>query len=135
MKNLLIILFVFIGINLFSQRVYTDSILITGITGADTTLTIPFKTEMGSSIMFDFTNFDADDAILDFGYSQGTCFSRVDDNRIPIVLSTAVYDYDINGTTKAGILFKDLKWGSKEIMFKLTKTSVTSGTLIWRFVR
>ena len=139
MKNLLIILFVFIGLTTFSQRVYTDSIDVSTISGADTMITIPFRSESGSSIEFDFTNFDADDAILDFGYINNRCFSRADDNRLPLTLSTALYDYTTNCSvssgTYAGVILTNIKWNSKYIVFKLTLTSVTTGTFIYSFIR
>lgn len=114
----------------------TDSIAITDITGTDTTLFIPFRSEFGSSITFDFTNFDAWDAILSFGYSTDKVgITTIDDNRNPFTLDSAVYAQAINGTTKCRIAFESDKWGFKYIAFKLTKTTVSSGTLIWTWNR
>jgi len=136
MKNLLIILFVFIGLTTFSQRIYTDSILFSGITGSDTTLFIPFKTEMGSGIIFDFTSFDADDAILDFGYSNdGIGMVSIDDNRNPFTLDSTTYTKTVNGVTTVKLGFNNLKWSYKYICFKLTVSSVTTRVFEWRFVR
>ena len=120
----------------FSQRVYTGTLDVSTISGTDTTLFIPFKTELGSAIVFDFTNFDADDAILNFGYSNNdSSMVSIDDSRNPFTLSTATYDFVVNGTTMAQLGFKDLKWGYKYIAIKLTLTSVTTGDFNYNFVR
>ena len=136
MKKLITIILMLSCLAGFSQRVYTGSIDVSTISGADTTLFIPFKTEMGSSIVFDFTDFDADDAVFSFGYSQNdSSMVSIDDSRNPFTLSTATYDNAVNGVTRAQLGFVNLKWGFKYIAFELTKTSVTTGTLNWYFVR
>ena len=136
MKRLTIILLIAIPFTLNAQRAYVDSIQISAITGTDTTLFVPFRTVDGGSIQFDFTNFDADDAILDFAQSNDKAGAiTIDDTRIPVTLSKVTYTKSVNGVTKNRYGFEADQWNFKYIAIKLTKTSVTSGTLIWTWVR
>ena len=132
MRNLILLLL--LPVFAISQQVYVDSIQVTGITGTDSSFFIQFRSEKGSSVEFDFTNFDANDATLDFGYSNtNTGFASV--SGAPYMLDSATYSKTVNGVTSRKMVIRSDKWSGKWVGFKLTKTSVSSGTLIWRWVR
>ena len=136
MRNLLIVIFILTSFVGFSQRMFTDTLDVSTIAGSDTTIFLSFKTESGSSIIFDFSNFDDTDATLSFGYSNdGVGMVTIDDSRNPFTLDTTAYAIAVNGTTYKEIGFHGLKWQYKYIAYKLTLNSVTSGNLIRKFVR
>lgn len=136
MKAIFSIIAVLFCLNVFSQTVYTDSITIAEITGTDTTIFINFRTEQGSNITFDFTNFNANTSTLDFGYSNDRVkMTSIDDTRNPFTLNVTTYAKAVNGTTKSCLSFDSDKWSYKYIAFKLTKGTTSAGTLIYSFVR
>ena len=136
MKQLILITLIAVSCSLFSQRVYTDSIQVSAISGTDTTIFIPFKTENGSLMIFDFTNLSHNDGTLDFGYSNdGITFITPDVTGIPVTLSKVTYTKTCNGTAKSKFGFATNKWKTKYLAFKFTKGSNTSGALYYRFTR
>jgi hypothetical protein len=131
MKKILIGLFLICSIPLFGQRIW--SIDVANITGTDTTIYL--RNQKHGLLTFDFTNFDADDATLDVGLTDNTAsFVTVSVSGVtfPITLSTVTYTKTTNGYTKHRVAFKSSNWTGTYIGFKLTKTSVTAGTLtVW----
>jgi len=137
MKNLLIILFALLSFGVFAQSgaPYVYTIDVSTIT-TDTTIFYGFRTEKGSSVTFDFTNFDADDATLSFGYSTNdSTMTAIDDTRNPFTLNTSTYTETVNGITKSRIAFRADKWNFKYVCWKLTLVSVTTGDLRVAYTR
>ena len=137
MKTLVFILLITLtSIVSFAQKVNVDSIQVSGITGADTTLFISFRAISGGSIVFDFTNFDANDGILDIGFSNDlNSFTSIDNSSNPFTLDKTAITKAVNGVSKSRISIEKSNWNFKYLAIKLTKSSNTSGALIWQYVR
>jgi len=139
MKKIALILIVLLAsVASYSQSAYAyiDTLDISTISGADTTIFIPFRSEDGSGVTFDFTSLSADDGTLDFGYSNDKInFTSIDDTRNPFTLSTATYTKTVAGVAKSRIGFRADKWSYKYIAYKYTKGSSTTGDLIITWVR
>ena len=104
------------------------------ITNADTTVFIKFmKSEKATVITFDYTDFDAKDATLDLGYTftDSTYVSASSD--FPMVLDSISHTKSVitsTGTvTRTRVKATGVKWRDSWAAVKLTKNSVTSGTL------
>ena len=135
MKKLTLILMISISVISQAQvKVFTDSIRLASISGSDTTIFITFRSEQARSIEFDFTNFNANDATLDFGYAMNrNGFASVDG--FPCTIDSTTYSKTVNGVTKRLLFVRADKWSGAYIAFKVTKVSATSGTLIYRWIQ
>lgn len=134
MKNIVLILLLLpiLGI---SQTIHTDSIQASDISGSDTTIFLRFKAELASTITFDYTNFNAKDAVLDFGYADNLDTYQRASSDFPATMDSTAHTRTVNGVTRVTIRVIKDKWNSKYIAWTWTPNSVSSGTLIWRYTR
>lgn len=95
---------------------------------------ISFRSEQARAIEFDFTNFNANTATIDFGFAMNrNGFTAIDGS--PFLMDAATYAKTVNGVTKRLKTFRADKWSGAYIAFKITKNTASTGTLIWRFVQ
>ena len=137
MRQLLIILVSFISLIGNAQYVAQDSTIdASTISGTDTTIFIEFRKERGTGLTVDFTELNANDGILDFGFSNDKVnFCSIDLSDNPYTLDKTVYTKSVNGVSKSRIGFYADKWSYKYIAVKFTKSSCTSGKLYIKFCR
>jgi len=93
--------------------------------GADTTVYLSFQTEYAWGITFDYSAFDAVDAILDLGITMdadSNKFDRLDNPDLPFTLADS------------SVSFKDDDFPFGTLVIKLTKTSVTAGLLMYYWI-
>ena len=135
MKRILLILLLFPFIT-FSQSSNEVEFDMSEISGTDTVLFFTFYSKTTTGIEFDYSDFDADDATLSPGNTNfGYTFNKVDDSRFPYTLDVTTNEASVNGTTYATLFITKDTWGSKYAAIKVTKGSVTSGTLTYKWVR
>jgi len=121
MKKLIIIPLLIIWGTLIAQ---VDSIVITDITGSDTTIFVQMYGNV-NFITFDFTNFNSNTSTLEVGYSHVTSsFAEVSKQ----TLDVSMYSKTVNGITKSRITYRDIPVPCI-FAFTLTKVSTTTGTL------
>jgi len=139
MKRLLtVLLLLIVPIMLFGQKTWeNDSIVVTDLTGTDTTVFVRFYSYGDYSIQFEYSDFDADDGTLSLGNSNdGTSFDKFDDSRLPYTLDVTTNAYtDEVGGTRATVTFTDDAYRTIYLGIKLTLNSVTDGTLYYKYAR
>ena len=135
MKRILILVFIFFGLNAYSQRsIFIDSIEASGITGSDTSLYHTFYSKVPYMVIFDFTTLDCNDSYLivkDMAIKGGVLYRGFDRDIYPVTLdksSNQFFQYDNTDTTYTYIITGDT-WGSEYLMYEWNKGSCTSGSL------
>lgn len=124
MKKLFIILIlalVTFSANAQKQKLTYDT---STLVGSDTTFYFDGYTKWAWCFQWEYSQLDADDAVLDWGQSMNdsTCIPFINDS-LPAILNTAIKVDDIIWHT-GGV-------GATGICVKYTKNSVTSGNLFF----
>ena len=125
MKKLILLLLCFVPLFLSAQRTFfLDSIPFPS--GSDTTVYLMFYDVDNWGINFDYGALDNTDGILDLAgvdVSDGTVFDRLDDTRLPILLSDSA------------VSFEKSHFSFRYLAIKFTPNSCTSGTIIYRITK
>ena len=126
MKKIILILAVlFVGLSSQAQRSFELDFDMSTISGTDTTLYFSWFTDEGWSMQYDWSDFNADDAIIDWGQSNNdSVYVPFINDSLPYTINTAVKTNDM--------IYSRIGHSSNNIVCKITKGSVTSGTLYIR---
>ena len=130
MKKILFLFLMFLSVSSYGQFLALD---VSTITGTDTTI---YRPANGTTLVtFDFTTFNANDAQLDVGYTHNSVsFVTAEADSANLYLNKTTYTKSTNGYTRNRVAFipSGGKWYGPMLAFKLTKNSVTAGTLyVW----
>lgn len=140
MKNILTILLLFICFIGFGQsKPYpvTDSLNAGGVTGTDTVWYIQFYDKDITSIEFEYTDLNADDATFDHGYSNfGNTHNTSDTDTFPFILNVTANQYsNVDGVNKATFMVIKNEFNCRYISIRYVKNSVTSGWIRYSFIK
>jgi hypothetical protein len=127
------VVFLFLLIPLLAKSQTEINHDVSGITGTDSAWMVDLRSKGDLSIVFEFTDFDDDDATLDVYYAdikddESRVYLEVNEN-FPMTLNRTTYRCIVNDDTTSAIGVEANKWKHRELWYKLTLGSVTEGNL------